>query len=177
MTSLLVLLAGLQAHDLRNCRPARDASKTTRTTTIPHQTFIEQQNAIQAAASTHYSHARRWWAALTAHATQRTRTHARASTTATTTGYHRHPQPGTLKLSVRTTPDRADPQPASTAALHTPPLSRRKPTASAPDREREEPPRAPRTNAPAQKHMSADTAQQETTTRPEPCKYFCKYSD
>ena len=128
-----------------------------------HQTFSEQQNAMRAAAGMHSSQARRGWAALTAHATQHTRTHTRASTAATTTGYHRHPQPGTLTLSVRTTPDRTDPQPASTAALHTLPLSRSEPTANAPDRAREAPPRTPRTNAPAQKNMSTGTAQQEAT--------------
>ena len=57
MASLLLLLAGLHAHDLRNHPPARDAGYNIRTSLI-QPALNTQQEPVQAAANTLYLHVR-----------------------------------------------------------------------------------------------------------------------
>ena len=142
MASLLLLLAGLHAHDLRNHPPARDAGYNIRTSLI-QPALNTQQEPVQAAADTLYLHVQRLWTTLATHTMRHGRTYTWTHAAGAATDHHKHHQPEAVRLSVRIAPDHAHPQPASTAALHTLPLSQHEPTTHAPHHADGTPPHAP----------------------------------
>ena len=74
MASLLLLLAGLHAHGLRNHQPARDEGCNIRANMM-QPAPNEQQNPAQAAANALYLHTQRWWTTLATHTMRRERTY------------------------------------------------------------------------------------------------------